>query len=170
MEIPVVVKNLGKLVEGHVLDVNRKQFELELKRIESRLYLKWNPEKQRGYGCWEIRIKPTKLTPVYQCSYRGSKIFTLEPIENSLVHHILDVPFLNYQVLNKLREMDTQGNTSWVDNMDYEAEREDIKYRAKVTSIHRDMIRSNRKYFKQLQEAMLSGYNPFSLFNGVKGR
>lgn len=161
----MIVRNLGRVVEGHVLDVNKKQFEKELKRIEERLYLKWNPVKNKGFGCWEIRIKPTKLTPVYQGSFKGSRVFTLESVENQQIHHILDVGILNYRILSRLREMDTQGKMLWIDNMDYEAEREESRYQAKVDQVRKDMIRDNRKYFKDLQEYVKSGYNPAWFFS-----
>lgn len=164
------ISKLGKVVEGHVLDVNKKHFLEKLQQYDPLLYVKWNSEKNQGNGCWEIRRRPSKLTPIYEGEWQGQKLFRLEYVEQDLIHHVLDVQFLNYNVLNKLKEMDTWTSKTWVEDLDYEAERLKDKQETREREHWRSVIRDNRKYFKDLQEQVKSGYDPFSFFRGVKGR
>jgi hypothetical protein len=63
---------LGKLIEGHVLDVNKRGFERVLRDLDDRLYVRWNPRKIKGHGCWEIRRAPGVYTAIHQATYQGT--------------------------------------------------------------------------------------------------
>lgn len=156
----------GNIIQGSVLDIDKRYFERKLKEYEPRLYLKWNPKKNRGFGVWEIRIRPTKKTAIYQCDYQGSKIFTLEYVESDYTHHILDVPVLNMRVFTRLREMDHWENKTLADDLDYLSEKALIKAELEEDENRRRYIRENKKYFREMYEATRSGINPFSLFFG----
>lgn len=164
----IKINRLGNTIEGHVLDVRKEPFLRALKDLDSRLYIKWNPEKNAGNGCWEIRIKPTKKVPVYKTTLNGVKYFELEYVEDNLIHHILDVPCLNYRVITRLREMDAYAQKDWLENMDYQAEKALIEKENKADAERRYLVKENKKYFRELQELVQSGYNPFSFFNGSK--
>src|SRR5690242_19591015 len=99
----ITVKHPGKIIQGHVLDVNRRHFERALKHYDRQLYTKWNWRKNGGTGCWEIRLKPAKPYAFYEGEFMGAKLFKIEYVETDIVNHILDVPYLNYSVLNRLR-------------------------------------------------------------------
>jgi hypothetical protein len=98
---------VGKISVGHVLDVNKKAFERALKDYDPFLYVKWNPKKMKGHGCWEIRRKPEFYSAVDVAELPDCYVVKLGLYENDLVHHVLDCAFLNYDQLRKIQEMDT---------------------------------------------------------------
>lgn len=162
----IQVSNLGRTVEGHVLDCNKKELIRLLKNYDSKLYLKWNPNKNKGYGMWEIRRTPNEKTAVYECDYRGAKIFSLKAVENDLINHVLDVPYLNYRVMNRIKEMDAWVNKRLIEDMDYQAEKNLIASELKAEADRKYMIKHNKKYFGQLKQLVQDGYNPAYFFNG----
>lgn len=50
----ISVKNEGRLITGHVLDVAKAPLEEALQRYDTQLYLKWNSKKTK----WELRRRP----------------------------------------------------------------------------------------------------------------
>lgn len=164
------VSSFGSVVQGSVLDMNKKYFCEKLKQYDPRLYLKWNPKKRKGHGVWEIRIKPSKPTLVYHGEFMGQELCSLEYIESDMIHHVLDVNVLNMQVFNKLREMDAWENKNLIAEGDYEAERQLIKQELQQDEERLRMIRENKKYFRELHEVARSGVNPASLFFGRYGK
>jgi hypothetical protein len=153
----------GRLIKGHVLDVNEKRFNEALRFYDPQLYTRWNPNKLRGHGCWEIRRKPEFNSALDVTEYEGNLIFRVGPKEYDLVHHVLDCAFLNYDALRKLREMDCWQYGSASDYQDEverrtrdrrEREREAaLKERAALTHYYRKEIRAFR-------EAIRDGMNP----------
>ncbi len=97
----------GRLIKGHVLDVNKRGFDEALQFYDRLLYSTWNAKKFGGRGCWEIRRKPEFNTALDVCEFEGALIFRLGPHENDLVHHVLDTQFLNYDILRYLKQQDT---------------------------------------------------------------
>lgn len=156
----IKIGSTSKLIKGHVLDINVKHLEERLKRYDSQLYIVWNCKKRGGNGVWEVRRRPDKKTSVFQGTFNGMNLYTVEYKENNLVNHVLDVPILGYHVLDKLVSIDTTLTHNWVGNLEYaEAKaqetqetksREDLKHWAKE---HKHAIRD----FKDL---ILSGTNP----------
>lgn len=153
----------GQLVSGHVLDVSVKPFQQALKDYDRQLYVKWNPMKLKGWGCWEIRRQPENKSVVDIAEFEPGKfILRMEYAESPMVHHILDCAFLNYDAIRKIKEMDT-----WVEGIDGWAERLEKReeaHKAKVKAKARDEMRYMGKQFKsQMQgfrEHILSGGNP----------
>jgi len=96
----------GKIIRGHVMDVSLKPFERALKDHDKSLYVRWNPKKLKGHGCWEIRRHPTKKTAVYQGTHNGAAFYKLMSVEYNDIHHIMDCAFLNYDQIRKIKEMD----------------------------------------------------------------
>jgi hypothetical protein len=159
-----IVSNIGSIIEGHVLDVNKKHLESALKNYDNQLYLKWNPKKKNGFGMWEVRRRPNAKTAVYKTDLGKSKIFELEYVEIDFVHHVLDVDYLNYNVLTRIKEMDAWNSPDLIKDQDYAAEKKIIAEENSVSDELRYLIKQNRKYFGELQEAVRSGYNPAWFF------
>lgn len=161
-----MLRNLGKSVQGHVLDVNRKHFNRALSNFDSNLYTKWNPNKNKGNGLWEIRMKPLRSITIYEGEFQGAKLFRVEPVEHPVINHILDVPFLNYSVISRLREMDAWENKTMIEDGDALAEKFRNQERARNKEELRYQIRHHKKYFETLQDEMRSGRNPIGLLTG----
>lgn len=146
----------GSLIEGHLFDVSKASFEDALKRIDRDLYLNWNPRKRRGLGCWEIRCRPDKIW-VHQGDHEGTQIYALEGVENDLIHHVKDVPFLTYSALNLTPLRDRKN---WV--RDYEdKERKFIESKTKI--IKEDLqygLKQDRQVYKVFKDLVASGVNP----------
>lgn len=152
----------GSVVEGHVLDVAKKPFERALKDYDSQLYVRWNPKKLKGWGCWEIRRKPESQTIVDFVEWKGTTVFKLGYREVDLVANILDCAFLNYDQLRKIREMDTWqiGPKQWLADRDY-AEKQ---HKAAITAKRKEELKYAAKEYKReirdFKEFVLSGNNP----------
>lgn len=159
---------IGNIIVGSVLDVNKKHLERALKDYDSQLYVQWNPRKRNGLGIWEIRRRPTKKTAVFKTVWEGNKIYQLEYVEQDLVHHIMDVEYLNYNVLTRLKEMDSWNSKDWIGDMDYEAERAYERETEKNRAERKYMIKDNLKQLKALREEFLSGNNPLRHFKDWK--
>src|SRR5271165_3197520 len=150
----------GKLIQGHLYDVNRKSFEQVLTNFDSKLYLVWNAAKRRGLGCWELRRQPETKTQIPQGLVPGGTISTLEYVENDLVNHVYDIPFLNYQVLDRLKKFDMWADANWVENFvnEEQAAKEAAQTRARADM--RYNLKQDRKTFRVFKEMVASGVNP----------
>lgn len=156
----------GNIIVGSVLDCNKKHLEKALKDYDKQLYLKWNPNKNNGVGLWEVRRKPDTLTAVPRWEYKNSIIFELQPVENDLVNHVMDCEALNYNILTRLREMDTWSAYKWVDNMEYEESKSKDRAYAENRANLRYAIKQHKRAFKDLQEHIRSGKSPIEFLSG----
>lgn len=153
----------GKLVQGSLFDCNKKRLERMLKDYDKQLYLKWNPKKNKGWGCWELRRRPNQKTLItHDCG--DFVIHKVAYKENDLVHHVLDLEYLSYSVLDRLREMDAWENKRLIADGDYEAERRQDREYDKYVEDRRHAIRQDKKYWKEYLELVRSGYNPAWFF------
>lgn len=147
----------GKTVQGHVLDVSLKPFRRALRDLDPQLYVKWNPKKLKGWGCWEIRRRPTHKTAVHQGTHRGADIYQLQYVEFNDVHHVLDAAFLNYDAIRRLKEMDTFGQGDWITAMEDRAEELRREREAKAEAELRYSIRHHSGAMNDLYEQVRSG-------------
>ncbi len=157
---------VGKVAIGHVLDVDKKKFEATLKAYDPLLYVKWNPKKLRGHGCWEIRRAPEFLSAVDVGEVGNGFIIKLAPYENDLVHHVLDCAFLNYDQLRKLQEMDTwrYGDAkTWQDMIEQKTLDRQAHEIAQGQKRRREAARTFKKQIQALKEHVLSGGNPHDI-------
>jgi len=156
----------GQVIKGHVLDVNVKAFEGTLQFYDPLLYVKWNPKKLQGWGCWEIRRKPAEKQPVEVVPYNDGCIIRIESKEYEDIHHVVDAAFLNYDVLRRLKEMDTWNKNHDIHNMDYinEKAREEIKQKQKEDLKY--LFKENKGLFRQVKELVKSGHNPARIVTG----
>lgn len=151
-------KPTGFLVEGHIFDVDKESFTAALHEIDPLLYVKWNPYKCKGYGCWEIRRKPAQPILVDTTNVATDHLLIFDTQENSVVHHVLDCAFLNYDQIRKVKSMDTAGQDfgAWLDNKEAEY-REEAAERGKRAIA--DTVSQFRKELTDLQEAVKNGAN-----------
>ena len=97
----------GQSVVGHVLDVSKESLELKLRHYEPRLYIKWNPRKRGGWGCYELRLRPEKKYAVPYGEFMGGHLVVAEYHEIEGEAHVYDLPYLGYDLLDKVKEGDT---------------------------------------------------------------
>lgn len=153
---------VGNVCKGHVLDVNVKPFERALQDYDSQLYVKWNPKKLRGWGCWEIRRRPNEKRIKDIVEFKGSSFVVVDYVENDLENHILDLPYLNYLALLKLKSMDTWAvnRDTWVHELEY---RERVKQQEIQDKREKDMryaAKQIKHEIRDFKEMILSGLNP----------
>lgn len=159
---------LGRIIKGNVNDCNPKTLERALQNYDKQLYLKWNPEKNYGYGIWEIRRRPDSKSHVYKGVYLdGSPLYQLEYRELDLVNHVIDLNTLTIRVLDRLYEMDTTRTKHWVDNLEYNEERSQVELENKAREDLRYAIRQEKKAFETMYEAARSGKNAAAFFAGT---
>lgn len=156
---------LGTLLVGSVQDCDKKALERALQDYDKQLYIKWNPKKRRGLGCWEIRRRPDQKEMVFKTDFNGIKIFSYEYVELDLVNHVLDVPVLSRDVLGKIKSMDAWTDKNFVANLDYrhaEAKAEaGRKARAELTY----EIRQHKREWRDFAAFVAEGGNPGQVLN-----
>lgn len=155
----VTIGPTGKLVTGRVLDVAKVPFERALREIDKRLYVRWNPDKLIGNGCWEIRIKPGKKTALYQGSYQGMNFYELDYLETDTIHHVLDCAFLNFDAIRKLKEMDTTNPKHFIHSLEYDEQVRVNEQTERALAERKYAIKQNKKAISDLYEMVRSGQN-----------
>ena len=138
------VAPVGKLIEGGVLDSAKKPLEETLKRHDPQLYLKWNSKKLGGHGCWELRRRPEEKRVLEVVNYKGMQLQVLGYKEFDLVNHVKDFAFLNYKILEWVRD---PKNDTW--SQSYKAKNfvKDYEYaEAKHQEALDDKLVEERKY------------------------
>lgn len=150
----------GALLQGHLYDVNKYSFERAAQEYDSQLYLAWNSSKRRGLGCWELRRRPDKKTAVYQGHVDECPFFLVEPVENAIIHHVMDIPFLSYGALERLKTMDAWQDKYWVSNLEYDEKKHTTQMEKLRQSELRYNLKQDRSTFKVFKEMVASGTNP----------
>lgn len=158
---------VGKLIRGHVLDVNKKGFDRALKNYDPQLYTIWNPKKLRGHGCWEIRRKPTKKTALHVASFQGTDYYQLFDVEYDLIHHVLDCAFLNYDAIRKLKEMDTFQKDHWVHDLEYREDKAREEALEKAKEALKYAMKQNRTAAQDFYELVRSGVSPARILSSI---
>lgn len=147
----------GKVVTGHVLDCNKKHLEKALKDYDKQLYLKWNPDKANKVGMWEVRRKPNQKTAWPMWELGDSIVFDLKYVENDIENHVMDVPFLNYNILKRIKEMDTWVVHDYVNDLEYREQKAKDKAYDDNRAELRYAIKHNKRAMRDLQELAKSG-------------
>ena len=158
----------GKLVQGHVMDVDVKAFNRALRELDKRLYTRWNPDKLRGWGCWEIRMRPRKKSALYMGSYEGKAIWMLEELEVNAVHHVLDCAFLNYDAIRKLKEMDTYDKKHFIHDLEYLEQQSANEANAKAHAERKYEMNYYKTAIKDLYSRVRSGENLHRIIGETK--
>jgi hypothetical protein len=159
----------GKLITGSVFDGNKARIERQLKFYDKQLYIKWNPKKRGGWGCWEVRRKPEFLSSVYQGTLNGTAYYTAEYKETDIVHHVLDVPVLTDKLLGKIKSMDTWNHKDWVGHMEYEG----AKYKERIEAGAREELKyeitQHKREWRELASLVQQGANLGQFLKGIRG-
>lgn len=164
----ITMSGTGPIIRGHILDNNVKAVEEALKRYDPQLYVKWNPLKYKRWGCWEVRRRSNEKEIVSATEFKGATILRLEYHENNFVNHILDVPFMNYEVVNKIKAMDTWKGDHWWHTQEYALAKKQDETEAKAMEEMKYNIRYNRKALKDFMEMVRSGQNPAQIITSTK--
>ena len=106
----ILVSRISNLVQGHLLDSNVKHVEDAIKFYDPLSYLKWNPKKLQGNGCWELRRRPAEKKVLEVVSYKGMDIQVLGYKEYDWVHCVKDFAYCNYNILTWMQEADSFKN------------------------------------------------------------
>lgn len=158
----------GNTIKGHVMDVSVKPF-VETMRFtlgDPFLYVKWNPNKVRGWGCWEIRRAPEFMSAVDICEWDGKLFFKLGYKEYDLVHHVLDCAFLNYDAIRKLKQMDTWQHGTASQYLDKQERMTDTRLERQVQQRQKETAYAAKHYkaeIKAFQDALRDGVNPHAI-------
>lgn len=154
----------GNIIQGHVLDCNKKWLEAKLQDYDRQLYVKWNPKKRNGRGVWEVRRHPNEKTLVQRCI----GFWELQYVESDIIHHVMDAEYLDHRIIDKIKQMDTWQDKNWTKTLDKKA----FEYEAKKRKTNREELTYNLKqhkqYWKDLQEMVRQGRNPGDLLKGFK--
>jgi hypothetical protein len=160
----------GRLVTGSVLDVSKRGLEQALRAYDELLYIKWNPKKRSGMGCWEIRRRPDKKTALYEGEYEGTHLYRVEWDELDIVHHVLDVDTLNYGVLTKIMKMDVWKYKNLVAEIDYAEKKYAEKIEKQTQEEMAYLIKQHKREIREFREMILSGHNPARILASNWGR
>ena len=154
----------GRLTEGHVLDCSKRGVESALKFYDPLLYIKWNPKKLKGWGCWEIRRAPETKSVKDIIEWNGNSFVILDDVENGFINHILDAAFLNYDVVRKIKSMDTwvhyNGGKDFGKELEYKEakalEKEDKKAMEELKYATKEYKREIKDFMQYVSE----GHDP----------
>jgi hypothetical protein len=150
----------GKLVIGHVLDCNKASLERELKFYDKQLYLKWNPKKRGGWGCWEVRRKPEYTINIYQGKVGEYELYTVEHKELDIINHVLDLPYLSRNTLGKLKQMDTWNNKQWAKDLEYTEAKMREREEKKALDEMKYNIKQHKQEWRDFAKFVSEGGNP----------
>lgn len=164
----ILLGPVGAVCKGDVLDCNVKSFNRVLKDLDSRLYTKWNPKKLKNHGCWEIRIKPEFKKAVPVATIDNVTYMDVKYVENNLVNHVLDVAFLNYDAINRLKQMDKGSQKNWVGEFEYTTEQRRKEAEAKALEELQYNIKQNKSMARDLMNLVQSGIDPARVLTSQK--
>jgi hypothetical protein len=161
----------GKIVHGSVLDCARRPLEAKLREYDPQLYVRWNPKKLRGVGCWELRRRPEfkSIREEDVCVYGGNTYVYPKYHENGFDNHLKDFAFLNYSMLGWLQANDqwkaSDRAKNYVRDLEYKEGKIRERIMSKADSEKSYMIKQNKVQIRAFKEYLLSGGNPHNLAN-----
>jgi hypothetical protein len=161
----------GNIITGSVMDCNKNELEKRLKAYDKKLYIKWNPRKLKGWGLWEVRREPEKKRLVYKGEYQGVDLYMAEYVEMDVISHVLDVPILNYRVIDKIKKMDTWGDDkgrNWVDRLESQEATMKEKLEAKSKEDMRYNLKQHAKEWRDFAKFVSEGGNPGQILSKMK--
>lgn len=165
----ILVGPTGCTIRGTVLDSAVAPLEQKLREYDRQLYFRWNPKKLKGWGCWEVRRKPNEKTVKEVLSYGGNTYVVVDYIENNFDNHIMDVAYLNYDILTKLKRMDTWAVSDHGKDFATEMDRRERDYKEKTEeqakAERRYNIAQHKSMVRDLMDYTLSGGDPSKIAN-----
>lgn len=170
--LKIWVSPTGNTIRGHVLDCSVGPLVERLRDYDPQLYVRWDDKKLRGWGCWSVRRRPNTKTVKESVVYGGNTYHIVDYVENNFENHVLDVPFLNYQILEKLKQMDTWRHSNYGQNfmgaMDSKAEDHAEKAKQAALQERRYELRQQKTMVRDLMDYTLSGGDPSRIANHWK--
>jgi len=167
----------GKSIQGDVLDVNQKSLEHMLRLYEPRLYIKWNPLKRGGRGCYELRLRPEKKYAVPHGEFMGGQLFVAQEHEIEGEAHMFDLPYLGYDLLDRVKEGDTWAifgrpdesvshqarKDQWITSIEQaeKKRKEDLEKKNRDEAIYH--FTQYKGALRDFRSSILSGMNPAEL-------
>lgn len=182
----IQTNNNSRLIQGHVLDVSQKPLEETLRRYDPLLYTKWNPKKNRGRGCWELRRRPefkSVLAGRYVDSPTRGRVFIPGDVfefdgytlcvpkynENSFENHVKDFARLSYEMVAWVAAHDLWQYGHKGKHTSSEAEYREAKYLEKVDedadAERQYMIKQHKTQFQDFAAYINEGGNPARLID-----
>lgn len=161
----------GKLIKGHVLDVARAPLEQALRAYDPQLYLQWNSKKLQGEGCWELRRKPENKVVVDSVVFEGNTYSRVEYKENPMVHHVKDWAYLNYSLVQWVKDHDAwtdefgHKGVRWTAEEDYRREEALDKQSDRAEEEKRYKLKQFKREIKDFKEYVASGNNPYRMLD-----
>jgi hypothetical protein len=159
----------GNIVQGHILDSARAPLERKMKEIDPLLYFKWNPKKLKRWGLWEIRRRPEEKCVKDIAKVGETHYLLIDSVENNFENHIMDVPFLNYEIIEKLKKMDTWQHSyrgqNFLSDMDSRAESHKERTEEKIKSERKYELKQQKTAIRDLMNYTLSGGDPSQIAN-----
>lgn len=159
----------GSIVRGHVLDCAEAPLERKLKEYDSQLYIKWNPKKLKGWGVWEIRRRPNFKVVKETVVAGGNTFHVLDYVENNFDNHVLDVAYLNYKAVEKIKQMDTWQHSmhgkNFMSDMDAKSEAHAEKAKEAALKERRYELKQQNSMIRDLMDYTLSGGDPSQIAN-----
>lgn len=154
----------GNVVRGHVLDCSVGPLEARLKEYDPQLYVRWNAKKLRGWGLWEVRRRPEFKQIKHSVGFNGNTYSVVDYVEQDLVNHIMDVPYLNYKILDKIKEIDTWSESykakDFVKNLEYKEAKRQEEIDEQVHKEREYNLKQIRPLMKDLMEYVRFGGDP----------
>lgn len=165
----ITVKPTGNVIRGHVLDAAVGPLVERLREYDPQLYVSWNPKKLRGWGLWEVRRRPNTKTIKETVVTGGNTYHVLDYVENGFENHILDVPFLNYLILERLKQMDTWAISThgkdFTKEMESREEAHTEKMKQAALNERRYELKQQKSAIRDLMNYTLSGGDPSLIAN-----
>lgn len=182
----ILISGASKTVSGHVLDVAKAPLLAALRRFDPQLYVKWNPKKLAGQGCWELRrapeLKSAREGRFLDSPTRGrvfipGDIFDMgdytlcvpKPHETSMENHVKDFKYLTYDMLSWVSSHDLWSYGYRGKNAMQEAEYKEGQYLTRVEEAavaeRTYMIKQHRTQFNDFRSYISSGGNPARLLD-----
>jgi len=149
----------GKIVQGDVLDVEKTQLERALQEYDPQVYLKWNPEKCKGWGCWELRRRPSEKTAILAGSHQGVQFYELDYLETDMANHVKDWAYLNYDILGWMKDRDVWKHKSFADYIEKREAENTARIKAEARAERAYAIKQHKTQIRALREKALSGTN-----------
>lgn len=150
----------GQLISGHVLDTNKPAIEQALKDYDGQLYVKWNPRKMRGWGCWEIRRRPIKKSIADYAIYNNNAYIKVDYVELDLVNHVLDLPYLNFLAVEKIQKMDAWKSKDWAHQLERTEQEQVSAMEDKIREDRAYAAKQHKREINEFKELLRSGFNP----------
>lgn len=163
------LRGFGRVVTGSLLDANKQAIERSLQFYDPFLYIKWNPDKRGGRGCWEVRRAPEYTTLVYQGKLNGQKLYTAERVESDIIHHVLDVNVLHYNLLGKIKSMDAWKHKDFNAYLENAAAEWETRERKRAREEMQYDITQHKQEWRDMLALVQAGANPAQFIKGIKG-